>query len=162
MGNSTVTEPPYLRMRRRLDESVGDPIWPEDVHLDTFTDGHAVEAHALLELAYADGGGSVPSFPEWWGSLSHDSEYDPGLCFPVRDGNGGLVGFAQCWTTSFVKDFVVHPHHRRRGIGRALLLHTFRIFRERDAEAVDLKVQTDNPSGAVRFYESLGMIRISS
>lgn len=156
-----MTELPHLRMRRRLDESVGDPIWPEEVHLDAFTEDHAAEMHWLLELAYADGGGSVPPFAEWWSSLSRDSEDHPGLCFPVRDGNSGLVGFAQCWTTGFVKDFVVHPRYRRRGIGRALLLHIFRIFRERGAEAVDLKVQTDNPSGAARFYESLGMLRIS-
>jgi ribosomal protein S18 acetylase RimI-like enzyme len=104
---------------------------------------------------------AAPPFEDWWSSLSNDGEYDPDLCFPVRDRNGGLVGFAQCWTTGFVKDFVVHPRHRRRGIGRALLLHIFRIFRERGAEAVDLKVQTDNPSGAVRFYESLGMMKVS-
>jgi ribosomal protein S18 acetylase RimI-like enzyme len=127
---------------------------------EDFTESCAAEAHALLELAYKDGGGSVPPFGEWWRLLSQDSEYDPSLCLLVCDGHDGLVGFAQCWTSAFVKDLVVHPRCRRSGIGRALLLHVFRIFQVRGAQAVDLKVQTDNPYEAARLYESLGMVPI--
>jgi ribosomal protein S18 acetylase RimI-like enzyme len=151
---------PYLRMRRRLGEVPEIPNWPRGLHAEAFAPSRAAEAHALLALAYADGGGSVPSFEMWWSSLSQDPEYDAGLCFPVSDAEGRLVGFAQCWTTGFVKDFAVHPQHRRRGIGRALLLHIFSVFRERGAQAVDLKVRTDNPSGAVPFYEKLGMVQV--
>ena len=149
-------------MRRGLNESVEAPIWPVGVYLIAFTESYASEVHALLELAYADSGGAVPSFEEWWPSLSQDSEYDPNLCFLVCDREGHLVGFAQCWSTAFVKDSVVHPRYRRRGIGRALLLHIFRVFQERGAEAVDLKVQTGNPSGAAQFYQSLAMLKISN
>jgi ribosomal protein S18 acetylase RimI-like enzyme len=148
-------------MRRHLSPTVPVPLWPDGVHLEAFTASEAAEAHALLELAYADGGGSVPSLGEWWSVLSQDSEYDPTLCFLVRDRPGALVGFAQCWDCAFVKDFVVHPDHRRRGIGQALLLHIFRVFHERGAEIVDLKVQINNPSGAIPFYESLGMQQIA-
>ena len=151
----------HLRMRRDLREPAGNPIWPEGVHLEVFTENHAAEAHALLEGAYAAGGGNVGPFDEWWSSLSTDSEYSPSLCFPVYASAGAMVAIAQCWTTAFVKDIAVHSDWRRRGIGRALLLHTFRMFRERGALAVDLKVQADNPSGAIPFYESLGMFRIS-
>jgi ribosomal protein S18 acetylase RimI-like enzyme len=155
-----VTEVPYFRMQRRLSESVDASIWPDDVHLEAFAESHAAEVYALLELAYRDGGGSVPSFGEWWSGLSQDSEYEPELSFLVRDWDGRLVGFAQCWTSAFVKDFVVHPHYRRHGIGRALLLHIFRTFKARGAQAVALKVETGNPSGAVTFYERLGMSRV--
>jgi ribosomal protein S18 acetylase RimI-like enzyme len=153
-----VTDVPHLRMERRLRESVDAPHWPDGVHLASFAESQAVEAQALLELSYRDGGGSVASFEEWWLQLSRDSEYDPGMCFPVRDEAGGLVAFAQCWTSGFVKDFVVHPRYRGHGIGRALLLHIFRIFKERSAQTVALKVETGNP-GAVAFYERLGMAR---
>jgi ribosomal protein S18 acetylase RimI-like enzyme len=117
--------------------------------------------HALLELAYADSEGSVSSFEEWWPSLAQDSEYDPTLCFLACDRAGSLVGFAQCWTTAFVKDLVVHPRYRRRGIGRALLLHIFSVFQRRGFPAVDLKVLINNRSGAVQLYESLGMFLIA-
>lgn len=143
-------------MRRPLCEPVMVPIWPEDVYLKNFTPSLAGDAHALLQLAYAAGGGSVPAFEEWWTRLSSDSEYDPGLCFLACDADGNLAGFAQCWKESFVKDFVVHPRHRRRGIGRALLWHIFHVFQARGAQAVDLKVHTDNVAG-IRLYESLGM-----
>jgi ribosomal protein S18 acetylase RimI-like enzyme len=156
-----MTERAYLRMRRHLGPTVPVPVWPDGMHLKAFTESEAAEVHALLKLAYANGGGSVPSIGEWWSVLSQDSEYDPSLCFLVRDRRGALVGFAQCWTTAFVKDFVVHPDHRRRGIGQALLLHIFHVFRDRGAERVDLKVQTNNLSGAIPFYESLGMLQIA-
>lgn len=81
-----MTELPHLLMRRRLNELVSAPIWPDGVHLKAFTESHAAEVHALLELAYADGGGTVPPFAEWWPLLSQDSEYDPALCFLVCDG----------------------------------------------------------------------------
>ena len=152
----------YLRLRRRLNEPPELPTWPDGVRLERFTESAASEAHALLALAYADGGGSVPSFGDWWSALTADSEYDSSLCFPVRDGEGTLVAFAQCWTSAFVKDVVVHPDFRRRGIARALLLHVFRVFQERGAQAVELKVEINNPTGAIALYEGLGMVRIAS
>jgi ribosomal protein S18 acetylase RimI-like enzyme len=154
-------EVPHLLIRRDLRDVVEAPAWPEDLQLTEFAQSRAADVHALLQLAYADGGGSVPSFDEWWPHLSADSEYDPALCFLVCDSSGCAAGFAQCWTTPFIKDFVVHPGHRRRGLGRALLLHIFRAFRERGARSVDLKVHVGNP-GAISLYESLGMARISA
>ena len=155
-------EIPQLRMRRSLREPIALPIWPEGVHLKTFSESQAAEVHALLELAYANGGGAVDAFEEWWPALSTDSEYSPDLCYPVYAGGGAIVAIAQCWTNPFIKDLAVHPGWRRRGIGRALLLHVFRVFQERGAVAVDLKVQTHNPSGAVQLYRSLGMFEISN
>jgi ribosomal protein S18 acetylase RimI-like enzyme len=156
-----VPEAQYLRIRRRLDAFIEAPTWPEGVQLEPFSIARAPEIHALLTLAYASGGGSVSSFGEWWPSLSQDSEYDPDLCFPVSDNLRTVVGFAQCWTSGFVKDLVVRPSQQRREIGRALLLHVFRIFQDRGAQTVELKVETENPSGAIRFYKALGMLPIS-
>jgi GNAT superfamily N-acetyltransferase len=146
----------YLLMQRNLRDIAEEPRWPDGIHLHPFAAGIAPEVHALMELAYRDGGGRVTDLETWWSALSQDVEYELGLCFPVRDGTGKLIAFAQCWTSGFVKDFVVHPHHRRQGLGRALLLHVFRIFRERGHPAVSLKVETNNPAG-IGFYESLGM-----
>jgi ribosomal protein S18 acetylase RimI-like enzyme len=144
-------------MRRSLRGPIDEPVWPGDVTLEVFSGSRAAEVHALLELAYANGGGSVASFDEWWPGLVGDKEYDPNLVFPACDAAGIIVGVAQCWTSAFVKDLVIHPGFRRRGLGRALLLHVFHVFRERGDEAVELKVRTDNPSGALHFYENLGM-----
>ena len=85
-----------------------------------------------------------------------DSEYDPTLCFLAANEQDEIVGVAQCWTSAFVKDLAVAPAMRRQGLGAALLSHAFRAFAERGVPSVDLKVDADNPSGALRLYRSLG------
>ena len=148
-------------MRRDLREPVAAHPWPDGVGPALFSPALAAEMHALLELAYANGGGSVPSFPQWWAALSSDSEYDPALCFLARTDDNRIVGVAQCWTSGFIKDLAVHPDWRRQGVGRALMHQAFQAFRDRGAIAVDLKVEPDNPSGAVGFYQDLGMFAVS-
>ena len=151
-----MTERPYLLLQRGLHDLSPNRAWPDGLHLDTFSDAMAREAHILLETAYASGGGRVPDFERWWSALSSDTEYAPDLCFPVRDRDGALAGFAQCWTSGFVKDLAVHPDRQRHGLGSTLLLHIFHVFRARGAQTVALKVEADNFPG-IRFYRNLGM-----
>ena len=149
-------------MRRDLRAPIAAPHWPPGVTPALFSSTRAAQVHALLELAYAKGGGGVAPFSQWWAALSTDSEYDPALCFLAQAGGNQIIGVAQCWTSAFVKDMAVHPDWRRQGVGRALLLQAFHVLRDRGANAVDLKVETDNPSGAIRFYEGLGMFIVSN
>jgi len=142
-------------MRRDLAAPVAAPVWPEDVALRPFMSGDARAVHALLQAAYANGGGTVETFAGWWDTLVTDSEYEPALCFTAWSADS-LVGVAQCWTSAFVKDLAVDPGWRRHGVATALLLTAFRAFRDRGARSVDLKVQADN-AGAIRVYENLGM-----
>jgi ribosomal protein S18 acetylase RimI-like enzyme len=51
----------------------------------------------------------------------------------------------------------VMPAYRRRGLGEALLRHSFRDFRRRGATRVALGVDSQNETGAVRLYERVGM-----
>jgi ribosomal protein S18 acetylase RimI-like enzyme len=51
----------------------------------------------------------------------------------------------------------VIPEYRQRGVGQALLRHTFREFANRGFDAVGLGVDAENPTGAVRVYERAGM-----
>jgi ribosomal protein S18 acetylase RimI-like enzyme len=46
---------------------------------------------------------------------------------------------------------------RGRGLGRALLLHTFGEFHRRGVNRISLGVDTENPTGATKLYESVGM-----
>ena len=66
---------------------------------------------------------------------------------------------AQEWRRGggFVDWLGVRPQWRRRGLGRALLLHAFRELHERGAGRVGLGVDSQNPTGATRLYESVGM-----
>jgi len=152
-----------LRLRRSLAEPLPEPAWPAGIRPVPFEpDRHAGTIHGLLVEAYARGGGYVEPFAIWWPSLAGDSEYDPALGFIAADERGGILGVAQCWTGAFVKDLAVVPAVRRQGLGSALLCHAFRIFRDRGAPFLDLKVDADNPSGALRLYRSLGFEEVES
>jgi ribosomal protein S18 acetylase RimI-like enzyme len=56
----------------------------------------------------------------------------------------------------WVKDIVVTESERGRGLGTALLRHAFREYGARGANRVGLKVDSNNPTGALRLYESVG------
>jgi ribosomal protein S18 acetylase RimI-like enzyme len=117
---------------------------------------HAPSVHRLLEAGYADGGGSVADFDSWWSGLVNDAEYDPGLIFLVGRQSAAPVAAAICWSSAFVKDIVVAAGLRRRGLASNLLRHIFSVFRARSADAVDLKVHSNN-CDAISLYRSVGM-----
>jgi ribosomal protein S18 acetylase RimI-like enzyme len=145
----------YLTLTRHLTRSATAPGWPEGVALAPFSASIAPKVHTLMTLAYADGGGSVPfDFDTWWAATRHDPEFDASLCF-VAMADGEPVGLALCWTSSFVKDLVVHPDWRHRGIGGALLRTAMLALADRGNSEVKLKVQSDNME-ARRLYSQLG------
>jgi ribosomal protein S18 acetylase RimI-like enzyme len=140
---------------------VPQPVWPEGVRIVPFEpERHAPEIHALLVAAYEKGGGYVEPLAVWWPSLKNDTEYDPALCFVAADEKSRIVGVAQCWTSAFIKDLAVSPTRRGQGLGSALILKALQAFKRRGAAHVDLKVDADNPSGALRLYRSHGFEEI--
>lgn len=149
------------RLRRDLTEAVAQPNWPTHYRLRTFTADDALAVHRLLEIGYAQGGGHVGTFEQWWPSLRDDAEFAIDLCFLAVDASQNIVGVAQCWTSAFIKDLVVHPLARRRGIAEALLGTVFWEFWRRREKHVDLKVRLDNPNGALRLYKKLGMREVA-
>ncbi len=149
--------PGVVLLHRDLDHPLPPPRWPEGIAPRAFSAAEASTCHSLLRRAYAQGGGTVPAgFDGWWQATRDDPEFDAGLVFLAATGDGALVGLALCWTSSFVKDLVVHPDCRRRGIGEALLLTAFAAMRARGHRRIRLKLQMDNPTGARWLYERLG------
>jgi ribosomal protein S18 acetylase RimI-like enzyme len=149
------------RLRRDLTEAVAPPTCPAGYRVRTLAADDAPTVHRLLEVGYAQGGGHVGTFEEWWRSLRDDNEYAADLCFLAVNEREDIVGAALCWTSAFVKDLVVHPLARRYGIATALLKRVFWEFQRRRATHVDLKVEVDNPTGAVRLYKHLGMREVA-
>ncbi|WP_166218808.1 GNAT family N-acetyltransferase [Pseudomonas atagonensis] len=142
-------------MRRDLKTDVPDVCWPAGIKVSTYHPELAPAVHELMQLGYREGGGRVPSLEDWQQRFEHDPEYDPQLCFIACDADG-VVGVAQCWTSAYIKNLVVHPCAQGRGLGRTLLLHAFKVFQQRREGFVDLKVLEDNLR-AQRLYENAGM-----
>jgi ribosomal protein S18 acetylase RimI-like enzyme len=142
-------------MRRNLADGVPAIAWPQGIVLSEYRPELAEAAHRLMELGYQEGGGRVPALDVWQQRFETDPEYDPSLCFIALDAEG-IVGVCQCWTSAYIKNLVVHPRAQGQGLGRALLLHAFKIFQQRREGFVDLKVLEDNLR-AQRLYENAGM-----
>jgi ribosomal protein S18 acetylase RimI-like enzyme len=147
------------RMWLALDEEPPEPAFPADVTVRPYTDDDAHALHAFVVLAYAQNNEVIEPFDEWLHFMTAHGDFDPALWHLAETG-GELAACCLTWAPfdgrGWIKDLAVHPAHRRRGLGEALLHHAHRAYRERGLERVGLKVDTDNPTGAPRLYERLG------
>ncbi|WP_426136203.1 GNAT family N-acetyltransferase [Pseudomonas sp. PWP3-1b2] len=146
----------FQLLRRDLTGSLPAPQWPAGTRLDHYRDELAPAIHALLSLTQDQGGGRVAGLDQWRQRFITDAEFDPTLCL-VASNADGIVGVAQCWTSAFIKNLSVHPGAQGQGLGRALLLHSFHVFKSRGEPYVDLKVRESNLR-ARQLYESAGMV----
>lgn len=143
-------------LRRDLTGSLPAPQWPADTRLGHYRDELAPEIHAVLRMTQDQGGGRVAGLEQWRQQFVTDAEFDPTLCL-VASNAQGILGVAQCWTSAFIKNLSVHPCAQGQGLGRALLLHSFQVFKQRGEPYVDLKVRESNLR-ARQLYESAGMV----
>ncbi|QOQ73558.1 GNAT family N-acetyltransferase [Pseudomonas poae] len=146
----------FQLLRRNLTASLPAPQWPADIRLDHYREELAPAIHAVLRMTQDQGGGRVASLAQWQHRFVTDAEFDPTLCL-VASNSDGILGVAQCWTSAFIKNLSVHPCAQGQGLGRALLLHTFEVFKQRGEPYVDLKVRESNLR-ARQLYESAGMV----
>ncbi|MFN2290498.1 MAG: GNAT family N-acetyltransferase [Anaerolineae bacterium] len=91
--------------------------------------------------------------------------FDPGLWKVAWDG-GKVAGMvlnrldeaqneAHQRLRGYTQDVFVRRPWRRRGLARALLVQSIQMFRQMGMAETALGVDTENPSGALRLYESL-------
>jgi ribosomal protein S18 acetylase RimI-like enzyme len=151
----------FFQMRIDFEHAPPPPSPPAGIELTPLRreDGRAF--HATLNEAFADEWGwhSMP-FEEWEERRLDASDTDLSLWFVARDGDE-LAGVARCETRrdggGWIRAVGVLKPWRRRGLGRALLLHAFGEFHLRGASHVGLGVDAANPTGATRLYEGAGM-----
>lgn len=144
----------FQLLRRDLTRDLPAPQWPAGTQLDHYRDECAPAIHAVLCMTQAQGG-RVANLQTWRQQFVTDAEFDPTLCL-VASNAEGILGVAQCWTSAFIKNLAVHPCAQGQGLGRALLLHAFQVFKQRGEPYVDLKVLESNQR-ARQLYESAGM-----
>jgi mycothiol synthase len=151
----------FYDMAIELTEPVPEPSLPGGLAVEVFTETDARAFHDALDEAFQDHWEHHPRpFEQWWDEKRSAPDYDPTLWFLIRDGgevaatirndperNGG----------GYVGGIGVRRPWRGRGLGKALLLHTFAEFQRRGQTRVTLGVDAENPTGATELYERVGM-----
>ncbi len=80
---------------------------------------------------------------------------------PGVDGRRWAVGYVVAWLVVgevHILNLAVDPSARRRGVGRALMIHVLTSFEAKGATKATLEVRRSNV-GAQALYESLGFVR---
>jgi mycothiol synthase len=142
-----------------LPDRIPEPAWPDGVSVRSYggDEAEAREIKDLLDLAYAEEfHHHAATFESWSRFMFDDPMFDAKVWFlAVHDGK--IVAAALNWDEGYVKDLVVHPGWRGRGLGKALMYQTFGEFKRRGLPRVTLKTDSNNPTDAWRLYERVGM-----
>ena len=154
-----------------MDAPLPEPVWPEGITLRTFNPEISAEAvYRAEDDSFRDHFGYVEQpFEEGFQRFKHfvleSPDFDPSLLFLAIDGSSGeIAGINICRPHSYddpdmgwVGTLGVRRPWRKRGIGLALLRHSFTEFYRRGKRKVGLGVDAQNLTGALRLYESAGM-----
>jgi ribosomal protein S18 acetylase RimI-like enzyme len=146
-----------LLLRRNLSKPIPAAELPEGLRFSLFIAGDFQALHSVFATAYQDGFGDVGLFTAWREALLTDAEFSPALIFPVVDRHDAIIAAAQCWTSSFIKDFAVQKDWRGKGVGEALIARVLQAFAQRNARHVDLKVDPHNDH-AIALYMRCGFV----
>jgi mycothiol synthase len=152
-----------------MDAPVPEPVWPEGITFRTYNSESDAELVYRAETdAFRDHFGFVEQpFEEGFKRFKYfqiDYEgFDPTLLFIAMAGEE-IAGINICRPRSYddpdlgwVDTLGVLRPWRKRGLGLALLRHSFNEFYRRGTRRVGLGVDAQNLTGALRLYENAGM-----
>jgi len=157
------------RMKIDMHVPVPEPKWPEGITLkpyDPDTDAEAV--YRADTEAFRDHFGFIEqpfeeSFKSFMHNMTQFEGFDPSLWFLAMDGDE-IAGISLCrphayddFEMGFVNILAVRRPWRKRGLGLALLRHSFNEYHRRGKRKVGLGVDAENLTGALHLYEKAGM-----
>jgi ribosomal protein S18 acetylase RimI-like enzyme len=134
--------------------------WPQGVQLRPFDPERTSRAvFEADEEMFRDHWGHLPQdYSTWRHWTVERADFDPALWFVACAGER-IVGLALCrdGAKGWVDTLGVVRAWRGRGLGLALLQHTFGAFSRRGRQRVGLGVDSQSLTGAPRLYERAGM-----
>ena len=151
----------YWRMEIKLQEAPATVTFPAGIELRPFIkDEHAVVVWQADNEAFRDHWGSHDrTYEEWSHGKFGNSNFDPTLWMIAWDGDE-VAGFSQNRFRKgigWIGTIAVRRPWRKKGLGIALMRHTFGEFYKRDMVTIGLGVDSANLTGATRLYERAGM-----
>lgn len=151
----------HWHMEIDMQEAPPAPEWPEHITVRTFVQGQDERlVFNTDEEAFKDHWGYLPgNFYVWKHWTIERDDFDPTLWFLAFEGDQ-IAGISLCnyrGEDGWVDTLAVLRPWRRKGLGMALLLHSFGEFYRRGKHKVGLGVDSQNLTGATRLYERAGM-----
>ena len=158
-----------LRMVTELNGQPPVPQWPDGITVRTMQLGQ--DEGALVRAirdSFKDHWGYVESSYEkelehWLHRIHSDQSFDPGLWFLAMD-RDEIAGISLCRAKTYddpdmgwVSTLGVRRPWRKRGLGLALLLHSFHSLYLHGFRKIGLGVDAQSLTGATRLYEKAGM-----
>jgi ribosomal protein S18 acetylase RimI-like enzyme len=151
------------RMAIALDDDLPEPAWPEGITVRTAREEDVPTVYAVQQETFEDHWEHEQTpFEEWTHALVGREFFRPELWF-IAEAGGEVAGVALCNQRESNTDAAriaiigVRRPWRRRGLGRALLVHAFRELRRAGFRRATLGVDAESLTGAHRLYESAGM-----
>ncbi|MEO8973181.1 MAG: GNAT family N-acetyltransferase [Ktedonobacteraceae bacterium] len=149
------------RMEIEMGQTPLEPRLPEGIIIRAFVSGQDERAtFEANEEAFCDHWGYVPhDYNEWLRWAIEREDFDPNIYFLACE-NNQIAGVSLCLqkpALGWVDDLSVRRPWRHRGVGMALVRHTFREFYRRGIYKVALDVDSQNLTGATRLYQRAGM-----
>jgi GNAT superfamily N-acetyltransferase len=154
----------FLIMEMTLNEPPAEPQWAEGIRVRSFYRSLDEQVtYKTDEEASKDKGYHNPlNYEQWVKRMGIDRDtFDASIWFLACAG-GDVVGVALNARdlepgTVWVDHLSVLREWRQKGIGKALLLHSFGEFYRRGLKTVKLSVDSRSLTNAPRLYESVGM-----
>jgi len=154
----------FLIMELELNGPPASPQWATGITVRPFIKNRDEQVtYQTDEEASKDKGYHDPlSYEGWVKRMGMEKEtFDPNLWFLACEGNEvagvALNVFDKESNTGWVDHLSVRQAWRKRGIGKALLLHSFAEFHRRGINHIKLSVDSKSLTNAPRLYESVGM-----
>jgi mycothiol synthase len=153
-----------FQMQIDLDDELPAPDWSDGLSPRNLRPGEEERVYEAHMDAFADHWEHHRyTFEDWHDFNVERHSFDPSLWWLVDEGDELAAISLNAWHFSgdpqfgWVHVLGVRPPWRKRGLGRALLHHSFQDFASRGATRVGLGVDGENTTGAVRLYERVGM-----
>ena len=151
----------FWRMEIEMNEAPPAPEWAEGITVRAMRPG---EEHAVFEVddeAFEDHWGHMTTpYEDWEHWMVKRDRFDPSLWFLAFEGDK-MAGISLCQREEgdmgWVNTLGVLRPWRRKGVGMALLLHSFGEFYRRGWRKAGLGVDAESLTGATRLYERAGM-----
>ena len=163
MENAGFTQVRYfLRMTKQLHTPPGEAVPPDGIQIRAVAPDESFESiHAACDEIFRDHWGNTPmAFDAWVTLRTERARFDRSVWFVAHAGSGELAGVSLCTNypdTGWVETLGVRRVYRGRGLGKALLQHSFGELHHRGQRRIGLGVDADSLTGATKLYESVGM-----